>query len=809
MGKSHPLAFGCLWKDRVHPPHPVDYGPGNLFPDKTNCWPQLMCRVLAIVGLLFTGSPGRCLGEPVQGVVYDEDGQPAVGAEVFAAAIFRSPPLRVRTLSDADGHFELDVPKLSGNGFYSLAVRHNDQGIDLWKVDDFNGKNVFMKGQPLPLVMIHLRRAGVLDGRLLQKEDGQPIAHAEIYLDTGDVLKTNERGEFHVGGLATSDHSLIPVAPGRARKYVLFDTTLQPRAALDVYLSRAATVRGKIVDEQCLPVANACLSRSASGTALTLNGWDQPGNPDGTFEYSGLTSPERNYQLNISAPGYQTAELNVQFSSLDEIVEKTVVLQPKPRQALDLINEVLKLPIPQESVQQLPRRAIDGMVKNQDGEPIVDAEVRWAAFLWDPSVKSVRTDAAGRFGLQNVPLKKGALLILAKGHAPKFTPLRDSSEEISVILSKGIIYRGRVLNSRNEPVAGVQVVPVTGCSESGYCNPIWLSERAVYSNAEGRFEIQSMMSSGVFFDILDRRYSEQRNVTLKPDVDNEVRLTAGGAIQGMVIDAGQNPVRNFNIRVTIPRHYEPGEEVGGHFAGFDWYGVDFTRDDGIFVLSDLTARSWSKLIVSAPEIGLATVDRVQAQPLDQLSSPQDLTIKLEPHQPLLVEVVDKETGKPIERASVGLIRDEIFTGRKFGWGYDDRSGQRFHTDQQGEVKFAEPSCGDGTLFISAPGYARTHLPWDGSSYQMTVPLESEARVKGAVRIGELPLHEGYVRVTCETEDYSGVNLAETQGDFEFPQLPSGECLIEVLGNNGEQLAKETISLKPGDLLELQLTVSKP
>ena len=65
---------------------------------------------------------------------------------------------------------------------------------------------------------------------------------------------------------------------------------------------------------------------------------------------------------------------------------------------------------------------------------------------------------------------------------------------------------------------------------------------------------------------------------------------AGGAISGNVIDLKDGPVRNFKIRVMIPRDYKGGEQVGGYYAGYDWYGISYTNRDGLFNLSGLRAR---------------------------------------------------------------------------------------------------------------------------------------------------------------------------------------------------------------------------
>ena len=252
------------------------------------------------------------------------------------------------------------------------------------------------------------------------------------------------------------------------------------------------------------------------------------------------------------------------------------------------------------------------------------------------------------------------------------------------------------------------MIPVTHCLDTGVCNPIWFDERATETDDAGRFEIDAVPSAGVSFDILREGYSEQRDVTLKLDgAPNDIQLQTGGAIRGTVVDRDGKPVRNFKIRVMIPRGLERGEPGGGYYAGFDWYGISFTRDDGVFVLSGIGANSRMRLIVSSPGVGRAVLNRVKAQPLDQLSPPHDLTIELQPYTPLAVQAVDARSGQPIADALVTLLEDNADFSHGFNWGYHDLWGVRQRTDAQGWATFVEPACEDGTILVHAAGFARS------------------------------------------------------------------------------------------------------
>lgn len=118
-------------------------------------------RVAAVlvVGLSFV-SLARA-GE-LAGVVFREDGEPAAGATVNAAAVFHSPPARFSTQTDDRGMFRFDLPPLHNSERYYLAVRWRSQGAEFRKAVGADANPADIQGQELPLQSIRLHAAGVL-----------------------------------------------------------------------------------------------------------------------------------------------------------------------------------------------------------------------------------------------------------------------------------------------------------------------------------------------------------------------------------------------------------------------------------------------------------------------------------------------------------------------------------------------------------------------------------------------------------------------------------------------------------------------
>ena len=268
-------------------------------------------------------------------------------------------------------------------------------------------------------------------------EDGGPLAGARLFVDTGEVLTADDQGAFRLSGLAMKDHALIPVAPGRVRQYILFDTRLRPDCELELRLPRGAIIKGRVLDERGDPVSHAYVTRASSGNALTLNGWDEAAQSDGTFEYGGLSAQRLFYSLQVRAPGYAWRSLSSDVHNETDVIQTIAQLTPiAQNQSQDDSDSDVDAGPATPTKGELPRRTVEGVVQDSDGQPLAGVVVRWGAFMWDSSVKSANSDAAGRYTLARVPAGKGAVLFMAKGYAPQFAPLQAEDKQLNARLAR-------------------------------------------------------------------------------------------------------------------------------------------------------------------------------------------------------------------------------------------------------------------------------------------------------------------------------------------------------------------------------------
>jgi hypothetical protein len=748
---------------------------------------------LVVVTLLYLAPPSQAV--ELRGTVLTADGSPAVGATVSAAAVFYKPALRHRTKTDARGQFRFDLQPLTGAQRWSVCARLGRQGgeaneaLGTVKVDA--GKD------PAPVVIRMVER-GEIRGRVLQAEDDRPIGEVKLFLDSGELLITDAAGRFVAGGLPLKDHSLIPVTPGRVRQYVLFDNSLRPDAELDIRLERGGKIAGSIVDEMGKSIPGAYLSRASSGTALTLNGWDQVCEPDGSFVYDGLYLEKLFYNVEAAAPDYQPKQLWQPLSRPGQ-PDSAAVFQLNRAVQAGTGKQEPPTSVKAPAVAKLPRRELKGVVVGPKNKPVAGAVVRWGATMYEDTQRQASTDNSGIFQLRDVPDRDGYITIMTEEFAPQFIEVKQGKTELSVSLELGEFARGTVRNSAGRPIEGVEVVPVMASPDPSLCNPLWLTERRTRTDAEGRFLISGLPTVGVRFDFLHEGYSDQRNVVLQlGGQENEIKLVAGGAIRGRVLDPEGKPVRDFRIRLEIPRNLKLGERAGGYYAGFDWYGVSFTSADGTFVLSGVPAEAWLRVHALAPGYGQAVVDRVQAKPLDALPPTAGLTLQLTAPHSLQVQVVTEFLQKPVQDAVITLIDEHLALDERFNWGYDNLWGQRGWTDNDGTAAFPKLAFAEATVAVECPGSACQRFGWRRGEKELRVTLVPETVISGIVRKDGQPLGNYYVRLTSGVGDtYSAAVEPKDLGKFVINQLPAGEYTVEITDER-TTLNKQTLTLAAGE-----------
>lgn len=753
-------------------------------------------RMVCLAALVLSSAGSADAGR-VRGTVVDREGKPASGAKVWAGKLGFMETLDVReATADGSGAFVLEA----GDGTWAVFALRGDEGgragwDSLAEIKD--GKD------PAPIT-VRLGPPSKLRGRLLDAETGAPITGGRFALNDARRLELDAQGRFEARGLEMTNHEAYPLCPGFERRRILFDTTGRPDAELELKLPRAGKVVGRVVDQGGKPVAGATVGLRTSGSVFSGSALWERCNADGRFVYDGRPLG-RTGRLSARAPGFQDQERE-DVVALDPSTptEFNFTLRPDPTKGKDAAAKALGA---------VDRRNVSGTVVGPDGKPVASAVVRWGLRTSSDSVPETTTDDAGTFRLEGVPRSANVLSVMARGLAPAFPQVEGwGDQRVEVALKAGATIRGRVVDDAGHPIEGVRVVPSVNNPRPNWMGFVYLDEHKATTDRDGRFTLEGM-PEGVKCDVVAERWSAVRQRALSPgdESKNVMTLQGEGAIRGRVVDPTGTPVRNFRIQVGIPKNSKPGDPVGGYFAGYGGTGLSFTRDDGEFTISGLTAGHVHRLTVIAEKFGVGEAERVESQSISRLKPAADLTIELQSPHDLRV-LVYREGGKAVEGARVTVIQTEG-QGGGFHWGFGESSWDdtvTARTNADGWAEFPFLAFGKGTVVVRARGYARARLDWAKEEDELKVFLPPESKLSGAVLddAGK-PVVGARAMLTWGSGEMMNVPIDAKDGHYLADGLAPGKYSLSVATEGAPNLANERVDLEAGKTLTQDIRVRNP
>jgi hypothetical protein len=368
-----------------------------------------------------------------------------------------------------------------------------------------------------------------------------------------------------------------------------------------------------------------------------------------------------------------------------------------------------------------------------------------------------------------------------------------------------------VLDDAGTPIEGVRVAPSISNPKPNWAGFAYLDTLRATTDRDGRFTLEGM-PEGVKGDFVaeGRSAVRQRALSASEESKNEVVMLGGGAIRGRVVGPLGNPIRNFRVQVGIPKGARPGEPVGGYFAGYGGTGLAFTRGDGEFIVSGLTAGNLHRLTVVSDGLGAGEADRVEAQSLGRLKPADALTITLGAGHPLRVRVFQKG-GKVVEGARVTVIQNEGRGG--FQWGYSDSSWDDSVTgrvNERGWAEFPSLAFGKGTVVVRAKGFSRTKLEWVNHEEELDVFVEPEAILAGKVldESGK-PVAGARVVISWGQGEMMNAQIDERDGAYKADALGSGKYRLSVIPSVGPARVSRSIELEAGKMTTEDIRVGMP
>ena len=684
----------------------------------------------------FSGAPLTVRLKPstarLTGLLKEWSGKPAIDAvvRVTGDAVTRW----VRT--DATGRFEIQGALASKTRLQALGR----DGSSLETAFSATGGTMTFT----------LQRPASIEGRITRSDTGRIVTSVKVEARANGatlLARTGVDGRYKVSGLPQGTYRLsfdektfvplvrrdVELATGEAK-------------ALDISLTPAVSLVGRVSDEKGQPVAGArgvfspgaesrmdrvfrAVSRAGADSVAFVSG------PDGTFKATRL-APGSNQQLSVNHPDFERRTI----PGLDLIAGSAKPL------ALDVVLS--------------PGFVLAGVVKDKDGQPISGAQVTLnrtlqmqggrggnvVAFNTFESVRpQAETDFEGKFGFKGLSEGGYDVSISKAGFtrsASSDVKAGDGSKPLEITLTPGASIAGRLIQQNGLPASGYSVMARPSGGSAGNGLMMMAGGRGgstVPVDPDGGFVIEGLIPGTGYdlslFGLGDFRGDAKKKNLVAPAVDVEIEVATRGRIAGRVLDAATSaPLTDFEASYTPVR-------AGG--GGPNDQRIPFSSSDGSFAFEDVPPGNWdvtvwAKTYQEARTGGIAVV------------SGETKTIEVKAARGLVIRgrVVDGKNGRGVQDATV--------SAREGG-----ASGGLFMLDLGG---------GGGGVVTDADG--RFEIPDQGpGSYQVTARHAS--------------FSEGTARLTLEDKD----------GSIDIPVSGGGTIAGVVTSSQGSPLAGAEVSLQ--------------
>ncbi len=417
-------------------------------------------------------APAEGQGKIMGVVVRDSDKAPVAGADVILLLpppkgekfYIGKIPLR-KVVADDKGAFAFEG--LAPGGYRVWA--NSGTLTSRRKQMDRGGTDIFVKeeGESPKPVELKMVAAPTITARIGDKATGKPLPGATVevgWSDFPDDFRANDQGIALVRPLTPERYRIDVRADGHAMQSRWVSLESGNDVEETFALEPGGSLEGVVLDTSGNPLAKAGLSvRLKNGDFQQLD-YVETG-PDGRYRLANLP---RGPMLSIGL-----SKNNFVAKDVDVVVMS---------EGSDRLNVALE-PMPDGG-------SIVGVVRDPEGRPIAGAEM--VNFGRSSSqTREAKTGPDGRFRMDN--LFRGSIgteiLVRAKGHAPKRVGVqpgtRDRPAEVAVEMEPGHKIKGRVVDEKGRPIAGVMV-------DFAFGRNAFTDGSTVDTDAEGRFAFDSL-----------------------------------------------------------------------------------------------------------------------------------------------------------------------------------------------------------------------------------------------------------------------------------------------------------------------------
>ncbi len=723
-------------------------------------------------------------GAMISGQVLAPDGRPLKGARIGCERKHERTKKMYEEFYDDDfgsGHRRTDENgRFSVGGLppgtYTLTATHEDFTAAAYDPVELAADQTF-EG-----IEITLGSGGRISG-VVTADDATPVEEATVHFAfeleekegaTHRSTRMSERRRYHEhrsGEEVTTDldgkYESGPLLPGTYNVSVRPEFHLPPEAQrvvvtagvtvrdVNFVLKPAATISGRILDEEGNPIAEAEVSI-----------WQFPGRrkattgENGAFVLHGLQPGE--VEFDIEAEGYLDKEHTCTAPAAD--VEITLDLGGK------IIGRVVDK-ITQEPVEMF------GVNRHHHRDHV----------YFRGGSRDIQHHPEGRFELSGLHFGTHGLQVITDNYAP--ATVKDikvekgaETQEVLVELVEGaslVLAVSSALDGRPVPEAAVS------CHE--------LQEAPEPTDTEGKCTIEHLAAGRYEFEIQHEEFAtKERRVRLKEgEVRKEVKvaLDKGLTVRGRVVTKDdQRPIEDATVFMN-----ESGEE----FWGYDPDDAEFraeTGPDGAFALEHVAPGRY-RLIVQHPDYPLFK----QKQRFKK-SSNEELIIKLSAGGRIVGTVTDVG-GTPQPEITVMIIT--------FGSDADE-----VETDENGYYVIDRLTPGsyrlmltpDEGFFEEGSTEVKRAVVRDGQDTRVDFVVGGGAAVFGTVRRGGLPLAGARLMTMAKGTSFLnlsgsvGSSITDEAGQYRIEELQPGTYTLYVTSAKVEWMTRHDFTIGEENLL---------
>lgn len=436
----------------------------------------------------------------------------------------------------------------------------------------------------------------------------------------------------------------------------------------------------------------------------------------------------------------------------------------------------------------VPLPNLTGTVRDPNGEPIAEAEVRASVVLDEDhdhdhdhgsdagalvyTRREAETDAEGRFVLRGLPEGTVEVDVEAEGfleHEEEFLFGEGGVRDLEVALDFGGTLSGRVVFADGKPAPGARVTVKRPDGATGMSSFRADNSSSSDTDADGRFFF-SALGSGPF-EVLsstprpgEEGYYVARVEDVEVDSDVVLTLGPGYSVRGRVVDLAGEPIKRYALSVRPEGSFSFVTDPGS-------VGITSQRvrdDEGRFEVDGLLPGTWTLKIVAG---GYGEVEST--------------TLILPPSPPeLLVEVFRLSTikgtvrgpdGSPVAKASVEY---RIENG-----GFDLGSFGFKNTNRRGQFRFGGVSPGSMVISAKADGFAPAEpltleVGREQSRDDIVLQLGRGATIEGIVQRADGTPADGASLRWNNSERNSGAGIGvDDEGRFRVSGVPAGPVTV--------------------------------